>query len=127
MFCECVLSDPVCNPRTVACQAPLSVGFSTQEYWDGLPFPPPGDLSDPKIEPASPALAGRFFTTNATSPCLFNFYAEHIMQNDKLDISQDGIKITGRNISNLRYADDATIMAESEGTEEPLDEDERGE
>ena len=49
------------------------------------------------------------------------------MQNDKLDISQDGIKITGRNISNLRYADDAMIMAESEGTEEPLDEDERGE
>ena len=51
---------------TVAHQAPLSVGFSRQEYWSGLPFPPPGDLLDPGIEPkfpASPELAGRFFTT----------------------------------------------------------------
>ena len=47
---------------TVACQAPLSMGFSRQEYWSGLPFPPPGDLSDPGIKLASPALAGRFFT-----------------------------------------------------------------
>ena len=120
----------LCNLRTIARQALLSMGFPRQEYWSGLPYPPQGDLCNPGIEPVcliSPALAGRFFTTNATSPCLFNFYAEHIMQNDKLDISQDGIKITGRNISNLRYADDATIMAESEGTEEPLDEDERGE
>ena len=54
---------------TVACQAPLSMGFSRQEYWSGLPCPPPGDLPDPEIEPTSlmsPALAGRFFTTNAT-------------------------------------------------------------
>ena len=36
---------------TVACQAPLSMGFSRQEYWSGLPFPPPGDLPDPEIEP----------------------------------------------------------------------------
>ena len=48
---------------TVACQAPLSVGFSRQEYWSGLPFPSPGDLPDPGIEPVSPALAGGFFTT----------------------------------------------------------------
>ena len=41
-------------PWTVACQAPLSMGFSKQEYWNGLPFPPPGDLSDPGIEPGSP-------------------------------------------------------------------------
>ena len=40
---------------TAACQAPLSIEFSRQEYWSGLPFPPPGDLSDPGIEPASPA------------------------------------------------------------------------
>ena len=46
---------------TVARQA-LSMGFSRQEYWSGLPFPPPGDLPDPGIEPASPALAGGFFT-----------------------------------------------------------------
>ena len=41
---------------TVACQAPLSMGFSRQEYWSGLPFPSPGDLPDPGIEPGSPAL-----------------------------------------------------------------------
>ena len=54
---------------TVAHQAPLSKGFSRQEYGGGLPCPPPGDLPDPGIEPASlmsPALAGRFFTTIAT-------------------------------------------------------------
>ena len=57
------------TPWTVAHQAPLSVGFSRQEYWIGLPFPPPGDLPDPGIEPTSLAflaLAGGFFTTNAT-------------------------------------------------------------
>ena len=48
---------------TVACQAPLSVEFSRQEYYSGLPFPPPGSLPDPEIEPASPALAGGFFIT----------------------------------------------------------------
>ena len=53
-------------PWTVAHQAPLFMEFSRQEYWSGLPFPPPGDLPDPGIEPGSPvspALAGRFFTT----------------------------------------------------------------
>ena len=48
------------------------------------------------------------------SPCLFNFYAEHIMQNAKLDEAQTGIKIAGRNINNLRYGDATTLMAESE-------------
>ena len=47
---------------TVAHQTPLTMGLSQQEYWSGLPFPPPGDLPDPGIEPASPALAGGFFT-----------------------------------------------------------------
>ena len=51
------------TPWTVAHQAPLSMGFSRQEYWSGLPCPPPGGLPDPGIAPASPALAGRFFTT----------------------------------------------------------------
>ena len=44
------------TPWTVACQAPLSMGFSRQEYWSGLPFPSPGDLPDPGIKPGSPAL-----------------------------------------------------------------------
>ena len=48
---------------TVALQAPLSMDFSRQGYWSGLPFPPPGDLPDPGIEHASPAFSGRFFTT----------------------------------------------------------------
>ena len=48
------------------------------------------------------------------SPCLFNFYAEYFMQNARLDESQAGIKIARRNINNLRYADDTTLMAESE-------------
>ena len=47
------------------------------------------------------------------SPCLFNLYAENIMQNARLDESQDGIKTPRRNINNLRYADDTTLMAES--------------
>ena len=48
------------------------------------------------------------------SPCLFNFYAEYIMRNAGLDEAQGGIKIAGRNINNLRSADDTTLMAESE-------------
>ena len=48
------------------------------------------------------------------SPCLFNFYAEYIMRNAGLEETQAGIKITRRNINNLRYADDTTLMAESE-------------
>ena len=50
-------------PWTVARQAPLSMGFPRQEYWSGLPFPSPGDLPDPGMEPRSPTLAGEFFTT----------------------------------------------------------------
>ena len=60
---------------TVARQAPLSIGFSRQEHWSGLPCSPPGYLPDPGIEPASltvsPARAGRFFTTSATWEALF--------------------------------------------------------
>ena len=48
------------------------------------------------------------------SPCLFNLYAEHILRNARLDELQVGIKIGGRNINNFRYADDTTLMAESE-------------
>ena len=58
------------TPWTVIRRAPLSMGFSRQEYWSGLPCPPPGDLSDPGIKPASftsLVLAGRFFTTSTTT------------------------------------------------------------
>ena len=60
--------------QTLARQAPLSVGFSRQECWSGLPCPSPGDLPDPGIKPASlmsPALASRFFTTSATCKAYF--------------------------------------------------------
>ena len=71
---------------TVAHQAPLSMGFSRQEYWSWLPCPPPGDLSDPEIEPPSlmlPSLAGGFFTTSSNwealmitnNICLLKFYS----------------------------------------------------
>ena len=59
----------LCDLWTIASQAPLSTGFSRQEYWSGLPYLPPGDLPDPGIEPTSlvsPALAGRYFTSGVT-------------------------------------------------------------
>ena len=70
-FCSVSKSCPTpCGPLwTVARQAPLPTGFSRQEYRSGLPCPPPGDLPNPETESSSlksPALAGRFFTTNAT-------------------------------------------------------------
>ena len=58
-----VVSSSFVTPWTEVLKAPLSMGFSRQEYWSGLPFPPSGDLPDPGIEPMSPALVGKFFTT----------------------------------------------------------------
>ena len=57
---------------------------------------------------------GKGVCQNILSPCFFNFYAEYIMRNTGLEEAQAGIKITGRNINNLRYEDDTTLMAESE-------------
>ena len=57
------------TPRLEACQTPLSMKFSRQEYWRRLPFPTPGDFPNPEVEfmsPVSPTLAGEFFTTSAT-------------------------------------------------------------
>ena len=62
------------TPWTIAHQAPLSMGFSKQEYWSGFPCPPPGDLPKPGIESVSlrsPALAGVVFTTGATWEALY--------------------------------------------------------
>ena len=62
------------------------------------------------------------------SPCLFNLYAEYITRNAGLEEAEVGIKIAGRNINKLKYADDTTLMAESEEElKKPLDESERGE
>ena len=57
----------ICNPMDCNHQAPLSMGFSRQQYWSGLPCPAPGDLSYSGIRLASPALAGRFFTTRTAT------------------------------------------------------------
>ena len=77
-----VMSDSLWTPWTGARQAPLSMGFSRQEYWSGLPFPPPGEFPNPGIELGSPTLqadffffffffTGRFFTVWATREALF--------------------------------------------------------
>ena len=62
------------TPSTAAHQAPLSMGFSRQEYWRGVPFPSPGDLPNPRIKPESPVLAGRFFTTESPGKLPGNIY-----------------------------------------------------
>ena len=138
------------------------MGFSRQEYWNGLPFPSPGRmLQSPKAmswgchdlnqtkklwkilkeigipDHLTCLLRNLYAGQEATirtghgttdwfqigkgvhqgcilSPCLFNLYAEYIMRNAGLEEAQAGIKIAGRNINNLRYADDTTLMAESE-------------
>ena len=59
------MSSTLVTPWAVAYLATLSVGFPRQKYWSGLPFPLPGALSNPGMEPVSPALAGRFFTTES--------------------------------------------------------------
>ena len=59
------MSNPFATPWTIALQAPLSMRFSRQKYWSGLLFPSPGDIPDPGIEPVSPALTDKFFTTES--------------------------------------------------------------
>ena len=63
MLSRSAVSDSFVITGTVTCQGCLSMGFSRQEYWSRFPFPSSGDLPDPGIEPMSPALADRFFTT----------------------------------------------------------------
>ena len=77
-----VVSDSFATLRTIARQAPLSMEFSRQEYWSGLPLPPAVDLPDPGIElmpQGSPALAGGFFTTE--SPGEQNWGQEFVLAN----------------------------------------------
>ena len=81
--CVCVCAQslscvqPFATPWTVVCQAPLCMGFSRQEYWNRLPFPPPGKLPDPGVEPecpVTPELAGRFFTICPSGKhCTYSF------------------------------------------------------
>ena len=64
----------LCHPQTVVHQVPPSMGFPRQEYWSGLPLPPPGNLPDPEIKSVSPALAGGFFTTEPPGKPPVNCY-----------------------------------------------------
>ena len=77
------------TPWTIVRQAPLAMEFSRQEYWSGLPFPPPGDLPDPGVELmslASPALAGRFFTTESpgSSKCASTVHSYSVLHDSPL-------------------------------------------
>ena len=87
---------------TVASQDPLSMGFSRQEYWSGLPFPPPRNLPNPGIKPRSPALQADSLLTELQGK------PHHAKCQTG---SQAGIKIAGRNSNNHGYADDTTLMA----------------
>ena len=76
------MPDSLAIPWSIACQASLSMGFSRQEYWSWLPWPPPGDLPNPGIEPSSlrsPVLAGRFFITSATGEAPKRCTSRHII------------------------------------------------
>ena len=81
--------------------------------------------SELDMEQQTGSKSGKEYQGCILSLCLFNFYAEYIMRNTGLEEAQAGLKTAKRNINNLRYADDTTLMAESE--EEPLDESEGGE
>ena len=97
--CVCMLCSFVFNsasPWTVACQAPLSMGFPQQEYWSRLPFPSPGDLPDPGIKPvsfASPALAGGFITTAPLGkPFLYLLFANTLLKTRYIKMTALGFK-----------------------------------
>ena len=107
-------------------------GFSRQEYWSGLPFPSPMNhvssasweicmqvkkqqlQLDMEQQTGSRSVWKGVWQGCILTPYLFNLCAEYIMWNARLDEAQTGIKIAGRNINNLRYADDTILMAESE-------------
>ena len=126
------------TPWTADCKAPLPMGFSRQEYWCGLLANKLWKILIWIVIPdhLTCLLRNLYAGEEATSrtrdgtvmwfktgkevhqgcillPCLFNLDAEYIMQNSRLDESQAGIKIDRRNINNLRYGDDTTLMAES--------------
>ena len=76
LFSRQVMSNSLQPPWTVARQTPLSMGFPRQEYWSGLPFSSLGDLPNPGIKPLSPALPGRFFTTEPPGKPLFKVISQ---------------------------------------------------
>ena len=77
-----VMSDSFATPWAAARQAPLSMGFPRQEQWRGLPFPSPGELPDPGIEPESPALAGGLFTAAPPGKALQLYRSSQVVQKE---------------------------------------------
>ena len=83
LLCEVLISQSLClvrlfaTPWTVVQQVPLSMGFSRQEYWSGLPFPSLGDLPDPGIEPRSPALQADSFSSEPSGKHYVKTYFDH--------------------------------------------------
>ena len=89
-----VTSASFATPWTVTCQAPLSMGCPSQEYWSGLLFPSPGDLPDPGSKPVSPALAGGFFTTEPRGrPC------RRLCLNKRLAVPDSESNVGGKTVS----------------------------
>ena len=139
-YCFCFVSIPsfflelFLHWSPVACWAPTDLGnssfsilsfclfilflrFSRQEYWSGLHFFSPVDhiLSDLSTVTHLSFQIGKEVRQGCIlSPCLFNLYAEYLMRNAWLEEAQARIKIARRNINNFRYADDTTLMTESE-------------
>ena len=92
------LCPTLCDPATVAHQAPLSRGFPGQAYWSGLPFPSPEDLPDPEIKPVPPALTRGFFTTETPGkPWDYSWFS---LNYDKLSMAETVSKINVLNNKN---------------------------
>ena len=85
------------TPWTVAHYAPLSMGFSREEYWSGLPFPSPGTLPDPGMEPVSPALADKFCTTEPPVKSIYMYIYASVSQHKKLHQNLLGMSIQNSN------------------------------
>ena len=120
LFSHYVMSDSLWPYGPLAHQAPLSMGFSRQEYWSRLPFPSPGDLPNPGIKPTFLALAGRFFTTEFSGKVKGEGEVAHSCPTlcDPMDCSLPGFSIHG--ILQARILEWVTISF-SRGSSRPRD------
>ena len=94
------------TPWTVTLHGPLSLEFPRQEYWTGLPFPPPGGLSNPGIHPESPvfpALAGGFFTTESTGKPMVGITTAHTITDETEALRTEFSEITQLKNANQNY------------------------
>ena len=107
----------LCNPWTVAHPAPLSMGFSRQDYWSGLPCPSPGDLPDPGIEPqslVSPALVGAFFTSlPLVSPGISLIHSNQFVKSSVISFRRNYPRYTFLCSKHLEVWDDEQVQLSS--------------